>query len=380
MTIPANKAVLVPVELEENCFRVGPLLLECDGSMAKESGLAVQETLLQPSEEGLGNLKVYNISSFTERMEEGTILGNAVEACIVEPEEECGRIVGTVVTVGQMSTSQEHDRWKKLRELIGKPDLPEHDKNLLCDFLMGHHDVFALEDTDQGETDLMQLEINTSNASPIKQPIRRMPYAAKEEVARQLRKMQRLQVIQPSKSPWASPVALVQKKDGSNHFCVDYRGLNDVTKADNYPLPCIDDLPDELDKAKFFSTLDLASGFWQIRVHPDSQKTPFSTPFGLYEFRVMPLGLKNAPSVFQRLIMQQVLSGVNPNDGPSFVTAYIDDLLVFSSSLQEHLDHLYQVIHRLREVGLKVNPAKCQFIRREIQYLGHVITPGRSTS
>ena len=168
----------------------------------------------------------------------------------------------------------------------------------------------------------------------------------------------------------------MQKKDGSHHFCINYRGLNDVTKADNYPLPHIDDLLDELSKAKFFSTLDLASRFWQIRVHPDSQeKTAFSTPFNLYEFRVMPFGLQNAPSVFQRLI-QQVLSGVNPNDGPSFVTAYIDDLLVFSSSLQEHLDYLYQVIHRLREVGLKVNPAKCQFMRREVQYLGHMITPG----
>ena len=150
---------------------------------------------------------------------------------------------------------------------------------------------------------MIRLEIDTSNASPIKQPIRRMPYAAKEEVARQLRRMQQMQVVQPSKSPWASPVVLVQKKDGSHHFCIDYRGLNDVTKADNYLLPCIDDLLDELGKAKFFSTLDLASGFWQIRVHPDSQeKTAFSISFGLFKFRVMPFGLKNAPSIFQRLM------------------------------------------------------------------------------
>ena len=156
---------------------------------------------------------------------------------------------------------------------------------------------------------------------------------------------------------------------------MDYRSLNNVTKSDNFPLPRIDDLLDELGKAKFFSTLDLASGFWQIHVHDGSQeKTAFSTPFGLFEFRVMPFGLKNAPSVFQRL-MQQVLSGVNPENGPSFVAAYIDDLLIFSLSLQDHLDHLCKVIHRLREVGLKVNPGKCQFIRREVEYLGHIITP-----
>ena len=100
MTIPANKAVSVPVEVEEDCFRVGPLLLECDGSMPKERNLAVEETLFQPNEEGLGSLKVYNISGFTERMEEGTILGNAVEASMVEPAQECSSIVGTVATVG----------------------------------------------------------------------------------------------------------------------------------------------------------------------------------------------------------------------------------------------------------------------------------------
>jgi len=161
-------------------------------------------------------------------------------------------------------------------------------------------------------------------------------------------------------------VDLVQKKDGSFQFCVDYRSLNKVTKADNFPLPHIDDLLDELGKARFFSTLDLASGFWQIHVHANSQeKTAFSTPFGFFEFRVMPFGLKE----FQRA-MQQVLSGVNPTNGPSFVAAHIDNLLIFSVSLQEHLDHLHLVIHRLREVGLKVNLAKCQFIRREVEYLG----------
>ena len=104
------------------------------------------------------------------------------------------------------------------------------------------------------------------------------------------------------------------EKDGSHRYCIDYRGLNDVTKAENYPLPCIDDLLDKLGKAKFFPTLDLAFGFWQKHIHPDSQeKTAFSTPFDLFEFRVMSFGLKNAPSVFQKL-MQQVLFGVNPDD------------------------------------------------------------------
>ena len=141
------------------------------------------------------------------------------------------------------------------------------------------------------------------------------------------------------------------KKDGSHRFCVDYRKLNSVTKADTYPLPRIDDLLDQLGKSTYFSTLDLASGFWQIKMHPESQKTAFSTPHGLFKFRVMPFGLMNAPSVFQRL-MQQVLSSINPENGPQFVTAYMDDLLVFSSTLAEHLDHLKLILMKLRDVGL----------------------------
>ena len=136
-------------------------------------------------------------------------------------------------------------------------------------------------------------------------------------------------VIQPSESPWASPVVLVRKRDGSLHFCVDYRGLNAVTKADVHPLPRIDDLLDKLGRANCFSTLDLAAGYWQIKVKSDSQeKTAFITHQGLYEFKVMPFGVMNAPVVFQRL-MQKVLSRLmtGPED---FVAVYLDDVIVFS--------------------------------------------------
>ena len=132
---------------------------------------------------------------------------------------------------------------------------------------------------------------------------------------------------------------------------------------------------DQLGQSRFFSTLDLASGYWQIRVHPDSRKkTAFATPQGLFEFRVMPFGLTNAPSVFQRL-MQKVLAGLNPEDGPDFVVVYIDDILVFSRTLEEHLEHLQMVIERLEEAQLKLKPVKCQFIRKEVDSLGHVLTP-----
>jgi hypothetical protein len=147
----------------------------------------------------------------------------------------------------------------------------------------------------------------------------------------------------------------VRKRDGSHRFCVDYRSLNSVTIPDSFPLP---DLLDQLGESKYFSTIDLASAFWQIRMHPSAQEmTAFVVP---QEFRVMPFGLTNAPGVFQRL-MQRVLSGLNLADGPEFVSVYLDDILVYSRSVQDHLGHLRVVIGKLVEVGLNLKPAKCHF-------------------
>jgi len=157
--------------------------------------------------------------------------------------------------------------------------------------------------------------------------------------------MQDTGVIEPSSSPWASPVVMVRKKDGTLRFCIDYRELNKVTKKDTYPLPHVDDLLDEIGSPRYISTLDLASGYWQIRVAPSSrEKTAFITPEGLFQFRVMPFGLTNVPAVFQRLI-QAVLMGLNPVEGEHFVFVYMDDVLVFSKNLKDHLKHLQLVIH-----------------------------------
>ena len=148
------------------------------------------------------------------------------------------------------------------------------------------------------ETDLLQYEIDRGNDLPNHQHPRRMPFLVKEKVAKILQKIQEMATIQPSKSPWSSPVVLVQKKEGSHKFCIDYLKSNSVIKADSYPLQHIHDLLDQLGKSvyMYFST---ASGFWQFKVHPSLQEeTAFSTPYGHFEFRVIPFGLMNAPSVF----------------------------------------------------------------------------------
>ena len=247
-------------------------------------------------------------------------------------------------------------RKTKLEETLEELDLPDHEKTILFNFLADHHYAFCLE---EGETDLIEMEIDTGDAHPRKQPLRRMPFSVRKEVARLLHDMQQNGVIEPSKSPWASPVVLVKTRDGSHRFCVDYRGLNAMTTADSFPLPRIDDLLDQLGESEYFSMIDLAAGFWQIRMHPSvKEKTAFVTPQGT-----------NAPGVFQRL-MQQVIMGLNPTSSPDFVSVYLDDILVFSRSLEDHLNHPRMVITRLVEVGLKLKPTKCHFARRELEYLG----------
>ena len=182
-------------------------------------------------------------------------------------------------------------------------------------------------------------------------------------------------MITPSNSPWASPVVLVRKKDGSLRFCIDYRSLNLATKSDTFPLPRIDDLLDQLGNAKYFSTLDLAVGYWQVQMHPDlGEKTAFVTHQELYEFTVMPFGLKNAPAVFQ-WFMNKVFMGLNPENGRDFVAVYLDDVIIFSDTFEDHLAHLKQVLQCFSAAGLKLKPSKCHFICQTVEYLGHTITP-----
>ena len=182
--------------------------------------------------------------------------------------------------------------------------------------------------------------------------------------------MYRQGVIEPSKSPWSSPVVLVRKKNGGIRFCVDYRKLNDVTHKDSYPLPRIDESIEALSGAKWFSTLDLKSGYWQVELDPqDKEKTAFSLGSGLWQFTVMPFGLANAPATFERL-MEQVLTGL------PLTTAliYLDDVLVAGRSLSDQLSHLHTVLQRFRSAGLKLAPEKCFLFQKEVKYLGHVVS------
>eukprot|EP00731_Ephydatia_muelleri_P036068 Em0198g2a len=201
------------------------------------------------------------------------------------------------------------------------------------------------------------------------QPVRRLPPHRKEQVNKLLHEMQENDIIHPSSSPWASPIVLVQKKDGSVRFCIDYRKLNAVTTKDAYPLPRIDDTLDTLCGSKWFSTLDLLSGYWQVEMSPeDRHKTAFCTPQGLFEFKVMPIGLCIAPATFQRL-MDLVLAGLQW----SKCLVYLDDVILLGTTFGEHLDNIRAVFDRIRQGGLKLRADKCCFLQRNVKYLGHLV-------
>ena len=171
--------------------------------------------------------------------------------------------------------------------------------------------------------------------------------------------------IEPSDSPWSSPVVLVTKKDGGTRFCVDYRRLNLATVTDAYPLPRIDDTLDMLAGKRWFSTLDLASGYWQ----PDALcKTAFATYSGLFQFKVMPFGLRNAPATFERL-MDRVLQGLRW----SRCLVYLDDIISFGTTFDDTMDNLTLIFERLRSYGLQLKSTKCHLFQTSVPFLGHVV-------
>ena len=177
-------------------------------------------------------------------------------------------------------------------------------------------------------------------------------------------------IIRPSKSPWASPVVLVTKKDGSIRFCIDYRKLNEVNERDVYPLPRIDDCLSMLQGNTYFSSLDLNAYYWQIPMEEeDKRKTAFITSGGLYEFNVMPFGLTNAPATSQRL-MDAVFAGLKWRN----LLVYLDDIIIFSNSFDQHIQDLSETFSRLKESKLKLKASKCHLFKKELTYLGHLVT------
>ncbi len=260
-----------------------------------------------------------------------------------------------------------------LKELFEKSTelLTDDEKAAFAVLLTKYQNVFSTGPGDLGRTHLVEHRINTGMAPPIKQRPRRQPIGKREAERDEIEKMLQLGLVEPSSSPWASPVVLVKKKCGSTRFCIDFRLLNDVTIKDAYPLPRIDDCLDALQGAQYYSSMDVQSGFWQIPVaEEDKEKTAFASSFGLYHFNVMPFGLCNSPATFERL-MENVLRGLQFEE----CLLFVDDIISFGGTIPECLERLERVFERLAAAGLKLKPSKCNFFKKKVLFLGHIVTP-----
>jgi len=276
---------------------------------------------------------------------------------------------GMKSTVHQISTEKLKPELQKLLDEIQYP-LSATEKDAVKQMLCRNQKAFQCEGEPLGRTDIVKHDIITTTDRPIKQKPRRFPIHQRDEGNKIVEEMLGADVIEPSSSPWTSPVVLVKKKDGSTRFCVDYRKLNEISVKDAYPLPRIDESLDALSGAQCFSTLDLASGYWQVGMTEDAkQKSAFATPSGFYQFKCMPFGLSNAPSTFERL-MEKVLVGLQWQ----VCLIYLDDIIIYSRSCVEHVSRLEEVLKRIAGAGLKLKPKKCHFFCKEVLYLGHVVS------
>jgi transposase InsO family protein len=247
---------------------------------------------------------------------------------------------------------------------------PETDDPTLNELLNRYKDIFALYEGDLGYTEVIKHQIPLLQDKPVAQPYRRLPPSHYSAVKAHLNDLLKRGIITTSTSPYAAPIVVVKKKSGEIRLCCDYRKLNNITRRDAFPLPRIDECLDALGGARFFSTLDLASGYHQVAMHPDDQhKTAFISPLGLYEWTRMPFGLTNAPGTFQRL-----MQGAMSDFLFQIMLVYLDDLLVYSKTWEDHLQRLEKVFLRLREIGVKLNPNKCKFGLKSVHFLGYVIS------
>ena len=305
-------------------------------------------------------------------IKKGTPIARMVAANLVP------RVINAVSAKGPhpVSTLTEAERQDLLLDkldLSGLDAWPTEQAEKARGLLKEYHDIFFLEKQDMGHTKAAEHKIvlKDPDTPPFKERFRRIPPPQLDEVREHLKLMLDAGVIRPSNSPWCNAVVLVRKKDGSLRFCIDFRKLNSLTVKDSHPLPRICETLESLAGAAHYSTFDMNSGFWQVPMSPESkQYTAFTLgSMGLYECESMPFGLCNAPPTFQRL-MQNCLGKLNL----TYCLIYLDDVIVFSHTEEEHLERMRVIFDRLREHGLKLKPSKCEVFKTEINYLAHHVS------
>ena len=325
-------------------------------------------------------------ASLNKPNERGQLLVRCLNPTKQPVELKCGAVVGTYTGVEEDEIEDQPSLDTPVCQTTNT-NVPEHVKDLfesarnncetvdqegqLAELLRKYGTVFSSGEDDVGLTSLVEHGIPiVPGTRPIRQPPHRLGPEKEAEAERQVKDLLDKGLIEPASGAWSSPVVLVRKKDKSWRFCVDYRRLNAVTQQDAYPLPRIDESLEALAGSRFFTTLDLLSGYWQVPLDAEAQeRSAFITRSGLWKWKVLPFGLTSAPATFQRL-MEQVLRGLH------WKTAllYLDDVIVISPDFQSHLQRLEEVLQRLHQAGLKLKPQKCELLQERVRYLGHIVS------
>ena len=345
-----------------DCNSIG--VLEATEGFVERNGLLIAKALVCP-EFGVVPLRIMNLNN-----EPLTLYKNTV-AALYEPvdieEQETVNVLST-------DTCESEDAYAHVEQLLqaNSSNLDESQTERLRSLLYEYKDQFSKSSHDLGCTNLVEHTIKTlPDCKPIKLRPYRIPIAKREFAENEIKAMAEKGLIETSHSAWSAPAVLVPKRDGTTRFCIDYRKLNQVTIPDSHPLPRIDDTLDALGGSTWFSTLDLKSGFHQVSIaEEDRPKTAFSIPgSGLWQWRVLPFGLINSPSVFERL-MERVFAGLTY----LILLLYLDDIIVFSKTFEEHLANLKIILERLKAANLKLNPKKCSLLCTKVSFLGHEVS------
>ena len=372
ISIPAGHEIVVSTEFKQNW--PGDLGLvepfeQCDfGSR----GVLVAHSIADPDNSTKSlPVKLCNLGTDTIVINKGTAIAR-MSPLSSDNVHTMGSLSTSQVSNGEELSADNQSCPAYLQELLkgSVKHLPAENHMLVQQLLSRYSDVFSSGDGDIGRTNWVKHSIDTGDARPIRQRARRAPLVQQDEIDRQVKDLLERGLIAPSNSPWSSPVVLVSKKDGSSRLCCDYRRINDVTLKDAYPLPRIDASIDALAGATWFSTLDLASGYWQVELDDDARdKSAFAVKGGLYSWNIMSFGLCNAPGTFERL-MERVLSGLHWET----LLVYLDDIIVWGRTAEEAISRLETVFQRLRSAGLKLKPSKCDLFKQSVTYLGHVVS------
>ena len=364
-SIPAGHEGIIMTTIQGELQPIGSeAIVEPNEKFLQRQGVLVGHTLVDATSASIP-VRICNLQDTDVTVHANTKVGHLdfVDTVISE-EEMLPEETQQVNEIGKMHPVLT-ELWQR-----SSANLNESEANALASMLVRCQKAFSLNG-ELGVTDIVKHKINTGDAVPIRQQFRRLPEAQSREASKQIKDMLEKGIIEPSQSPWSSPIVLVKRKDSTFRFCCDYRKLNEVTIKDAYPLPRINDMLDCLSGSSYFSTLDLRSGYWQVKTdEKDKNKTAFITRDGLFNFHVLPFGVANGPACFERL-METVLAGLQWKR----CLVYLDDIIVFGKTFDEHLSRLEEVLNRLIKAGLKLKVKKCHMLKAQVEFLGFVVSP-----